>query len=221
MEIDKILKEEKLKKYMDLVLKYNQSMNLTAIVDEKSFYDKHFYDSLYIDEFIDLKDKKIMDLGSGAGFPGIPLAICHNEATFYLVEPLKKRCNFLNLVKEELGLDNVVVINSRAEDLDKEFKEYFDLIVTRAVSKINILVEICTLYLKINGNLILYKGLKYQEEIDESKNAIGTLKLKVEGVKKGILPFSKETRFYIILSKLDKTPAGYPRAYSRICKKPL
>ena len=221
MKINEILLNKKLEEYYSLVIEYNKVMNLTSITEKNEFYDKHFYDSLFIDEIYDFQNKVIMDLGSGAGFPGIPLAICHPEAKFYLVEPIKKRCNFLTLVKEKLGLNNVYVINKRSEDLDETFNEKFDLILSRAVAKLNILVEISVKFLKINGILIFSKGLNYQGEINEAKNALGILKLKYEKTIKAYLPFSNETRFYIIIKKLGKTPSNYPRRFSLIKKKPL
>ena len=221
MKINEILLNKKLEEYYSLVIEYNKVMNLTSITEKNEFYDKHFYDSLFIDEIYDFQNKVIMDLGSGAGFPGIPLAICHPEAKIYLVEPIKKRCNFLTLVKEKLGLNNVYVINKRSEDLDETFNEKFDLILSRAVAKLNILVEISVKFLKINGILIFSKGLNYQGEIDEAKNALDILKLKYEKTIKAYLPFSNETRFYIIIKKLGKTPSNYPRRFSLIKKKPL
>lgn len=221
MEIETIKANDKLKRFMDLVIEHNKSMNLTAITSIKDFYDKHFYDSLYVDNFLDLKNKKIMDLGSGAGFPGIPLAICYPKTKFYLVEPIKKRCNFLELVVKKLDLKNVIILNSRVENLDNEYHNFFDYVISRAVAKTNILLEICAIYTKIKGKIILYKGLKYKEEIDEAKNTFDVLKLKLIKVEKSILPFSKESRFYIIISKNMETPSLYPRPYSKVVKKPL
>lgn len=221
MTINDIKSNETLKKYMDLVLKENEVMNLTSITDEEEFYDKHFYDSLFVIDSFDFKNKVVMDLGSGAGFPGIPLAIVLKDTTFYLVEPMIKRCNFLNKVVQELDLKNVIVVNKRAEDLDDSFIEKFDFITSRAVSKLNILLELSAKFLKIGGNMIFLKGLKYQEEVEESKNAFKILNLNYIKTLEATLPFSKETRFYIIVKKLGKTNPQYPRPYQKIKKKPL
>ena len=196
-------------------------MNLTSITDVEEFYDKHFYDSIFVIDSFDFKNKVVMDLGSGAGFPGIPLAIVLKDTTFYLVETMTKRCNFLNKVVQELDLKNVIVVNKRAEDLDDCFVEKFDFITSRAVSKLNILLELSAKFLKIGGNMIFLKGLKYLEEVEESKNAFKILNLNYIKTLESTLPFSKETRFYIIVKKLGKTNPQYPRPYQKIKKKPL
>lgn len=221
MKIEEIVSNDQLKEFMQLVLEENKRINLTAILEENEFVEKHLFDCLYLTEFIDFKDKEVMDLGSGAGFPGIPLAIVLKNTKFTLVEPIKKRCDFLNMVKDKLNLNNVVVLNKRVEDLDASYTEKFDYVTSRAVSKLNILLELSARYLKINGKMVFLKGLKYQDEIKESQNALKVLSLSYVNTVKAILPFSKESRFYIIIKKSDKTNICYPRIFSKIKKRPL
>ena len=221
LSLEEIKSNEKLNKYKDLVLETNKFLNLTAITNDEEFYIKHFYDSLLVVDYFDYKNKTVMDLGSGAGFPGIPLAILLPETTFYLVEPTTKRANFLEKVKLELDLKNVIVVNKRAEELTLNFRSYFDFIVTRAVSALNILLEISIPFLKKDGYLIALKGMKYNEEIEQSRNGLKVLSSKVVEVKKEILPFINEERFNIIIKKENDVDKKYPRLYSKILKKPL
>ena len=219
--LDEIRNNTKLQEYKRMVIETNEVLNLTAITDSFEFDVKHLYDSLLISDYFDYKFKNIMDLGSGAGFPGIPLAILLKDTNFYLVEPTKKRCDFLTKVKDALNLTNVTIINKRSEDLDINFRGYFDFIVTRAVSRLNILLEISLPFLKTNGYLICYKGIKYQEEINDSIIALKILNSTIEEVKKETLPFLNEERFNIIIKKNKEIDKKYPRLYSIIKKRPL
>ena len=219
--LDEIRNNTKLQEYKRMVIETNEVLNLTAITDSFEFDVKHLYDSLLISDYFDYKFKNIMDLGSGAGFPGIPLAILLKDTNFYLVEPTKKRCDFLTRVKDALNLTNVTIINKRSEDLDINFRGYFDFIVTRAVSRLNILLEISLPFLKTNGYLICYKGIKYQEEINDSIIALKILNSTIEDAKKETLPFLNEERFNIIIKKNKEIDKKYPRLYSIIKKRPL
>ena len=219
--LDEIRNNTKLQEYKRMVIETNEVLNLTAITDSFEFDVKHLYDSLLISDYFDYKFKNIMDLGSGAGFPGIPLAILLKDTNFFLVEPTKKRCDFLTRVKDALNLTNVTIINKRSEDLDINFRGYFDFIVTRAVSRLNILLEISLPFLKTNGYLICYKGIKYQEEINDSIIALKILNSTIEEVKKETLPFLNEERFNIIIKKNKEIDKKYPRLYSIIKKRPL
>lgn len=215
------LQKEQFQKYMELVLKYNEVMNLTAITDPQEFYEKHFYDSLLPCEEIDFNNKEIIDIGSGAGFPGIPLAIAFPTSKFTLLDPLAKRCNFLEIVIKELNLKNVKVVNKRAEDITNLERENYDIAVSRAVASLNILLELSIPYVKVNGEFIAYKGLKYQEEIDNAKEAFNQLNIHVKKIQKAKLHFSKEERFNIIILKDEVTNKRFPRNFSQIKKKPL
>ncbi len=213
--------EEKIQKYKELVLFYNEKINLTSITDTHEFDVKHIEDSLLPMKVVDFSSKKVMDIGTGAGFPGIPLAIYNPTSTFYLVEPTLKRCNFLNIVKEELGLDNVIIINKRAEELDKKDFSNFDLIVSRAVSDLRILLELSIPYLKVGGKLIAYKGEKAEEEIKTSQNCLKILSSHVETIQKENLSIKELIRNNIVIVKDKETNPKYPRRYNEIKKRPL
>lgn len=215
-------KEEKISKYKELVLFYNKKINLTSITESKMFDVKHIEDSLLPSKVIDFKNKKVMDIGTGAGFPGIILAINYPSSTFYLVEPILKRCKFLEIVKSELNLDNVIIVNKRAEDL-KNDKEYynFDVIVSRAVSDLRILLELSIPFLKLKGILIAYKGKDVQEEIDLSLNALKTLNSHIEKIQHDYLSIKEYERNNLIIMKDNDVDSRYPRRFNEIKKKPL
>jgi len=214
---------EKLNKYMEFTLEENSKFNLTRNDNIDDFIIKNILDSLLIVKDIDLSGSLVLDLGSGAGLPGIPLAIYYKTTNFVLLEPTTKRSNFLQKAKELLNLENITVINERAEDyISKEGnREKFDFVVSRAVSKLNILLELSVPYLKVNGKLIAYKGLNYQNEIDETKKALNLLNSIVESAQESNLPFTNENRFNLIIKKEEKTTNKYPRSYKEISKKPL
>jgi len=213
--------QSKLQKFMDLVLKENEVMNLTAITDYNEFIDKHFYDSLLPTEVIDFNNKKIIDVGSGAGFPGIPLAIVFPNSKVTLLEPMNKRCIFLQEVVDELELKNVVIICKRAEDIDSLLRESFDVVTARAVTNLRILVELTLPYLKNKGVLVAYKGIKYKEEINEANNALKVLNSRIEFIQNRKLPISNEDRFNIIIIKEKNIDKKFPREFSQIKKNPL
>lgn len=211
-------KNEVIEKYISLVLKENEKINLTAITDIGEFRVKHIEDSLKPSLVFNFNNKVIMDLGSGAGFPGIPLAINFPSSKFVLVEPITKRANFLNKVKEELDLKNVEVLNSRIEDLDKVYK--YDVIVSRAVKELRILLELSIPYLKVGGTLIAYKGPKVEEEIEESTDALNLLNAQI--YQKQELNLDKKfSRVNLFIRKLSETDKKYPRNFAQISKKPL
>src|SRR5574344_585082 len=212
---------KKLQTFMELVLKENEVMNLTAITDKDEFIEKHFYDSLLPSEVVNFNNKNIVDIGSGAGFPGIPLAIAFPKSKVTLIDPMQKRCIFLNNVVKELDLKNVAVICKRAEDLGNDLRESFDIVTARAVTKLRVLVELCVPYLKNKGIFVAYKGTKYQEEIDESSHALKMLNSKVTFIQNRKLPISKEDRFNIIITKEKNIDKKFPRDFSQIKKNPL
>ena len=207
--------------YMELTLKANESFNLTANDTKESFMIKNIIDSLLIVKNLDLDGKNILDLGSGAGLPGIPLAIYYKNTNFTLLEPLTKRANFLKEIAQKLGLKNVNVVNDRAEIFIKNARESFDFVTSRAVSRLNILLELSIPFLKVGGKLIAYKGINYQEEINESKNALDLLYSKIIAIEEENLVQINEKRYNIFIQKNQKTSQKYPREYRLIKKKAL
>lgn len=209
-----------LKQYYELLKITNEHTNITRIIEEQDVYIKHFLDSFLPSKHVDFNNKNIMDVGSGGGFPGIPLAILYPSSKFILLEPIGKKVMFLKEVKEKLKLDNVEVIQGRAEDL-KEYREYFDIVISRAVSYLNLLLELCTPLAKVNGAIIAMKGERASEEIKDSANAIKVLSLNDPIVYEDELPCLEGRRYNLVFIKSQKTKLMYPRNYSQIKKKPL
>ncbi len=210
-------KQEQYYRYYQLIHEYNQVMNLTGIDDIHGVYLKHFYDSLTICKLIEQDIKTIADLGSGAGFPGIVLAIYYPEIKFSLIEPLTKRCKFLETVVTELGLENVKILNERAEDITDKF----DLVTSRAVSRLNILLELAIPLVNIGGLFVPLKGAQAEIEVKEAKRALKELDAVVEDVSEITLPFENSKRANLKIRKTKATKAKYPRNYGQIKKKPL
>lgn len=206
--------------YFNILVEENEKYNLTAITEKNDVYLKHFYDSVLLLNYFDLSNKRVLDIGSGAGFPGIPLAICCKTSTFFLCEPTTKRAKFLELVKEKLGLDNVVVINKRAEDLDDKYRDYFDVVTSRAVSALNIIAELSVPFVKVNSYFIPFKGSIASEEIKNSKNAFKVLNIVLEKEESYTLD-QNQCRTLIFFRKTKKTLHKYPRNYSIIKQRPL
>ena len=160
--------------YKNLLQEYNKKFNLTSLTSDSDIYLKHFYDSLCITK-VDLKDKNtILDIGSGAGFPGIPLSILYSDKKITLIEANTKKCNFLNIVKDKLNLNNLEIMNTRAETFAKQTREYFDVVTSRAVSHLKILLELEIPTLKVNGLFIPLKG-DIEIELQESKDILKKL----------------------------------------------
>lgn len=201
--------------YYRLLFQYNQIMDLTSVIEEEQVYERHFYDSLTIAFNKNFNGLKVCDVGSGAGFPAIPLKIVFPEMELTIIDSLTKRMNFLNEVVQQLDLKKVTIITARVEEMDASFRETFDIVMARAVARLNILLELCIPILKVNGIFIAMKGQKGQEELEEAQNAIQILNLKLNETQK--LPFI--TNFYFLKQK--KTSLQYPRRYSLIKKKPL
>ena len=216
--------EEKLnllEKYYNLLIEWNEKINLTAITDKEEVYLKHFYDSLTLIKAYDLtKEIKICDVGTGAGFPGIVLKIVFDNLDITLVDALNKRIIFLNEVIKELNLKNIVAIHARAEDFAKQNIEKFDIVTSRAVAKLNVLNELCIPMLKINGYFIPMKA-NIEEELENSKNSIKELNTKLEDVISFNLPKENSNRNIVKIKKLGKTKEKYPRKFDKITKNPL
>lgn len=207
--------------YLHLIQEHNKVMNLTGITEEEEVYEKHFYDSLLFSFGEDLENLTLIDVGSGAGFPGIPLAIVYPSLNITLLEPLMKRCVFLSLVKQELELDNVEIVCQRAEIYSIENKERFDIATARAVSKLNVLLEISSQMIKVGGYFIALKGRIAQEEMLQAKNALNILNFQIEKNKEDKLPSEEDKRANIFIRKKGSTNGRYPRNYSQIKSRPL
>lgn len=206
----------KFETYFSLLVEWNEKFNLTAITEQNEVYEKHFIDSLISEKYVDFAGKSLLDVGSGAGFPGIPLAIAHPDLEVTLLESNGKKITFLNEVVNKLNLDNVKVVQGRSE----EFKGEYDFVTARAVKQLNILLEISSHLIKVNGYFIAYKG-NATEEVKQAKKALGKLNLEIVGDYKYELPESKDNRELLVIRKFAKTPNKYPRLYSEIVNKPL
>lgn len=203
--------------YVDLIEK-NKVMNLTAITDKTDVYVKHFIDSVLPLKNIK-NNSKILDVGTGAGFPGIPLKILNDTLNITLLDSLNKRINFLNEEIEKLGLSNIKAIHGRAEDYVNVSRETFDYVVSRAVARLNTLLEYCLPYLKIGGYFIAYKSLDSEQEIVEAKNALKILGGEIEKNDKIDLEGNERTLIYI--KKVKNTPKKYPRPQNKPKTQPL
>jgi 16S rRNA (guanine527-N7)-methyltransferase len=208
--------------YMNLLLEWNEKINLTAITDPKEIILKHFIDSITIATYLK-NAQSILDIGTGAGFPGIPLAILENSKDFILMDSLNKRIIFLQEVIQKLTLTRVQAIHGRAEELgkEKEHREHYDLVTSRAVAKLNILLEYMLPFIKMGGRCICMKSQEIEEELEEAKQAIELLGGKLEKVDEIILPESDVKRKIIVIQKVRQTPIKYPRKPGIPTKEPI
>ena len=209
----------KFETFLNLLLEWNEKFNLTAIVDKDEIEEKHFIDSIKLIEYFDIKNKTLLDVGSGAGFPGIPLAIVEPSLKITLLESNGKRISFLKEAKKVLSLDNVEIIQGRAEEL--AFREKYDFVTARAVKELNILLELCFYLVKVGGSFIAYKSSNIDEEINNAKHAFKCLQIDDYKKIEYLLPKSKNTRVFLQILKKNKTLKKYPRSYSEIAKQPL
>lgn len=212
-------------KYMDLLLEWNQKVNLTAITEPEDIITKHFLDSISILPYIKKKYQifNMLDVGTGAGFPGVPVKIADPEINVVLLDSLNKRINFLNTLINELGLQAITAVHGRAEDFAQkpEFREKFDLVVSRAVAKLSVLSELCLPFVKVGGIFVSYKGPKAPEEMEEAKQAVGLLGGKIVDCSEISLPGEDGQRNLIIIEKIKSTPAKFPRKAGMPERKPL
>ena len=212
--------ENQLEMYYNLLIEWNNKMNLTGITERNSVYLKHFYDCITLIKAIDLtKNLKIVDVGTGAGFPGLVLKIVFPNLDVVLVDALNKRINFLNHVIESLKLENIEAIHDRIENYAKNNLEVFDLVTCRAVAKLNIISELCLTLAKINGYFIPMKAT-IEDEISDTKY-LEVLKSKVESVITFNLPIENSVRNLIVIKKYGSIDKKYPRQYDKIIKNPL
>lgn len=212
--------EAKFQLYFEYLVKMNSVMNLTAITEREEVYIKHFYDSLLVSKCIDLNNKTLVDVGSGAGFPSIPLAILNPSIRVTIIDSLNKRIKFLNDLIKLLGLNNVEALHYRAEDYAKIKRESFDIATARAVARLNVLSELCIPLVKPNGFFIALKGTD-ATELPEASTALSTLGVKFLKEDKFLLPLNMGERTLYSFIKVKKTPLKYPRQFKDIKNKPL
>ena len=210
---------EKLNQFYELLISWNQKMNLTRIIEKEDVYLKHFYDSLTLSKVIDLKqDLTLCDVGSGAGFPGIVLKICFPNLKITLLDSLQKRVNYLNEIIKELDLKNIEAIHTRAEDYAKQNREKFDIVTARAVANLKILSELCIPMVKVNGLFIAMKA-NVEEEIENSTEILKKLDSKIEKIEIFYLPIENSIRNIIMIQKQKPTNILYPRRIEKMKEK--
>lgn len=210
--------------YYELLVEWNKVMNLTGITEYNEVMQKHFVDSLSIVRAVDMGQcKKVLDMGTGAGFPGIPIKIVFPHLEVVLLDSLNKRIKFLNEVIEKLGLSDITAIHGRAEDYakQKEYREMFDLCVSRAVANLSSLCEYCIPYTMLHGKFISYKSGNIEEELANAKNAVFLLGGKMQKTEKFTLPGSDIERSLVVIEKVKKSPGKYPRKAGLPAKEPI
>ncbi len=215
---------EKLMGFKDILLEWNKKINLTTITEEKEIYIKHFLDSATCLSTSYINDgDKIIDIGTGAGFPGIVLKILKENLNITLLDSLKKRMVYLEEAASELSLGNVEIIHGRAEEygMKREYREGYNVVLSRAVASLNVLSEYCIPFINIGGYFLCQKGPNYEEELKEAEKAIDILGGKIEDIKKFILPYSHITRYIIIIKKVTKTPTKFPRKPGKPLSNPI
>ena len=212
---------DQLNKYYQFLITYNEQVNLTAITEKEEVYLKHFYDSATLLKVLEIDlTKKYLDVGSGAGFPGMVVKILRPEIAITFVDSNHKKTDFLKQLVKELNLENVTIVTDRVEDYAKNNKESFDFVFARAVASMPILTEICLPLVKVGGNFIALKG-KVEKELEDSKATVKILNGEIKAIESFNLLPDDYQRTLVVISKINKTPSGYPRHYSQIKKKPL
>jgi len=211
-------------RYYELLVEWNEKINLTAITDREEVYEKHFYDSVAAAFFFDFgKVHTLIDIGAGAGFPSLPIKILFPHLKITIIDSLNKRISFLRLLCEELGLQDVTPLHGRAEDfgVKAEHREQYDVVTARAVARLNVLAEYCMPFAKVGGNFVVLKGSHASLELNEAKKAIKTFGGKTEQVDSLQLPSDQAERSIITIHKFAPTPKGFPRKAGMPAKKPI
>jgi 16S rRNA (guanine527-N7)-methyltransferase len=210
--------------YFQLLVEWNEKMNLTAITDKEEVYLKHFYDSISAAFHFDFsKEYSIVDVGAGAGFPSLPIKICFPHLKITIVDSLNKRISFLTHLVESLQLDDVSLFHDRAETFGQnvQHREKYDIAMARAVARLNVLTELCIPLAKKNGYFLGMKGLKGEEELNEAKKAIQLLGGEVDRIASFHLPKEEGERNLIVIKKVKSTPKKYPRKPGTPNKQPI
>ena len=206
--------------YMNLLLEWNEKINLTSITEKNDIILKHFIDSMTILKYIE-GNSKVIDVGTGAGFPGIPIGILKQKTEITLLDSLNKRIIFLNEVIKKSNLKNIITVHNRVEDFGRKNKEKYDISISRAVAGLPILVEYLIPLVRVGGKCICMKGADIDEEIEDGKFAIKELGGKISEIEEFKLPNSDYKRTIIIIEKIKNTPSKYPRKAGLLQKKPL
>lgn len=210
--------------FENLLVEWNKHMNLTGITDSEGIYDKHFADSITCLLSNKINDgDKVIDVGTGAGFPGLPIKIMKPSLNMTLLDSLNKRIQFLETVCSEIKLDKMEFIHGRAEDFgqDELYREQFDCVVSRAVADLSVLLEYCSPFLKVGGYFIAQKGVKVYDEISSSKNALEILGLEVDEIMEVKTSDETKNHHLLVIKKVKSTDAKYPRRAGKPIKKPL
>lgn len=218
------LQIEQFQIYYEMLIEKNKVMNLTAITEYEDVINKHFLDSILLGAVMDLnKDYSVIDVGTGAGFPGIPLKIVYPQLQVTLLDSLNKRVTFLNEVIDALKLEGIKGIHARAEEAGRkpEYREAFDICVSRAVANLSTLSEYCLPLVKQSGYFISYKSAEIQEELQQSQKAVNILGGKIQNVKALSIPDTEVLRQFVIIEKTKHTPKAYPRKAGIASKNPL
>ena len=216
--------EQAFEKYYNLLSHWNDFINLTGITEKEEVYEKHFLDSLSLVKLLDVeKAQRILDVGTGAGFPGIPLKIVFPHLQVVLLDSLRKRVDFLEEVVKELKLESVSCVHARAEELarKKEYRQGFDLVVSRAVADLAVLSEYSLPFVEVGGSFVAYKSINAGEEVERSFEAIELLGGQIKEKMMFELPGTKVGRMLLQIEKVSDTPVEYPRRTGKPLKKPL
>lgn len=216
--------EQMFERYYTLLVEWNEKMNLTAITEKEEVYYKHFYDSLCLVRIVDMDNiSTLIDIGTGAGFPGLPLKILFPKVQITLLDSLSKRTKFLNKVIEELQLDNITTIHGRAEDFakQKDYREQYDICVSRAVANLSTLSEYCLAFVKKEGYFVSYKSIDIDDEMKSAENAIEILGGKIDRIEQFYYQNNEIGRLLVKIKKVEATPLKYPRKSGIPEKKPL
>lgn len=210
--------------YFEILVEWNEKMNLTGITERDQVYMKHFYDSVSLAFYVDMeKVGSLADIGSGAGFPGIPLKICFPHLKLTIVDSLNKRINFLKHVADSIGLDEVELLHGRAEEVARKhgYRDGFDLVTARAVARMAVLNEFCLPFVKVGGQFAAMKGSDPTEEIAEAARSLKELRGSLYKVHSFSLPVEESDRHIVVIDKKGPTPMKYPRKAGTASKTPL
>ena len=212
--------------YTQMFKEYNSKVNLISNNDERVLFEKHIFDSLafnlFYQKYMSNKSLKLLDIGTGGGFPSVPISLFYKNINVAALDSINKKINFIKFLKENLKLDNINPICSRVEDLSISSKSSFDVVTSRAMAELRMILEYAIPYVKVGGYFVAYKSIKTQEEIENAKNALKILNSRVVDIIEYSLPLDEENkRCLIIIKKEKEVPSSYPRKNGLVKKKPL